>query len=360
MGRIFAFITNLKQKLGGWFWLILVLLIILIVYLINSGKSSVQKYASATVSRGEIVEAVSTSGKVKADDYADLSFQSTGLVAWVGVKVGDKVAQGQAIAQLDTVSLNATYEEALNTYRDKEATVENILDEVKGHAGDETFAQKAERTTAEAARDSAYDAVLSAQRALQMATITAPFDGIVVQANPSFAGANVTALANSDYTIVNPDTIYFDAEVEETDLPNVQLDQEASIKLDAYPDETFAGTVENVGLVAFTSSTGGNAYHVRISMPPNEGLKFKVGMQGDVDITFHKIEDVLKVPATAVVSENDKNYVWVVAGGKAKKVEVTTGTSSLDETEIKSGLKEGDIIITEPNSQLKDGQKVTI
>lgn len=309
------------------------------------------------VTRGELVESVSTSGNVKADQYSQLTFPSGGLVSWVGVKAGQKVVKGQAIAQLDTVSLNAAYENALNTYRNYQAIADQVLDSVKGNDSAETFTQKATRTTAEVNRDNAYNAVLAAQDNLKNAIIFAPFTGVVDIVNPNSPGVNVLpGVAN--YTVVNPDSVYFDAEVEETDLPNISVGQAVNIKLDAYPADSFQGVVTNIGMVAFMSGTGGNAYHVRISLPKNTDMKFKVGMGGDVDIIFNKIENTLKVPVSAIVTDSN-NYVWVVYGGRVKKAAVGIGGENNDETEIKSGLTEGQTIISQPPALLKENQKVS-
>jgi len=164
----------------------------------------------------------------------------------------------------------------------------------------------------------------------------------------------------ANYTIVNPASVYFDAEVEETDLPNVTVGQNVNIKLDAYPDATFSGTVSVIGLVAFTSSTGGNAYHIRISLPDNTSEKFKVGMQGDVDIIYNTVPNVTKVSTSAVFSDGNKSYLWVIEGNYIKKVEVETGASSDTETEIKSGISGGETVVDNPPSNLVDGQKVSI
>lgn len=350
-------LRNLKSKLGRWFWVVLAAIAVIVWRIIVSSGGAV-KVESAKVSRGNLVEAISTSGTVKADEYSNLTFQSGGLVSWVGVKSGDKVVKGQAIAQLDTVSLNAAYQDAINTYRKYQATAENILDQVKNHSSDETFSQKDTRTTAEVNRDNAYNDMISARKALNNAIIYAPFDGVVDTVSPSSPGVNVI-LGSASYILVNPDSVYFDAEVEETDLPNIKTGQDVNIKLDAYPDESFRGTVTNIGVVAFTSSTGGNSYHVRISMPGNTDLKFKVGMGGDVDIVYNTISDTLKVPSSAVVLDTN-NFVWLIDGGRAKKIQVEVGGASLDETEIKSGLTEGETIISQPPSNLKEGQKVGI
>ncbi len=355
--KITSSVNNFRQKLGKWFWVVLVVVLIVVWRVIVSANKTT-KVQVAQVSRGELTESVSTSGTVKADQYSQLTFPSGGLVAWVGVKVGQKVVKGQGIAQLDAIPLNAAYEQALNNYRNYQAVAENVLDTVKGNDTTETFSQKATRTTAEVNRDNSYNALLAAQDNLRNATIYAPFTGIIDSAVPSSPGINVLPGA-ANYTVVNPNSVYFDAEVEETDLPRVNVSQTVNIKLDAYPDDTYTGTVTNIGMVAFTSSTGGNAYHVRISLPDNSAMKFKVGMGGDIEIIFNKIENVLKVPASAVVTDS-KDYVWVIEGGRAKKTVVEIGGQNNDETEIKSGVSEGQTVISQPPALLKDNQKVSV
>ncbi len=355
MRKIFNFLNNWRLKWGKWFWIILGVVAIIIWRIVVNLNKPV-KVETSKVIQGDLVQSVSTSGTVKADQYAPLTFQGGGLVAWVGVKAGDVVKKGQGIAQLDAISLNAAYQQALNNYRNYQATAENVLDQVKDHATDETFAQKATRTTAEVNRDNAYNAVLAARDNLKNATIYAPFAGIIDSVVPASAGVNVLPAA-ANYTIVNPLTVYFDAEVEETDLPNVRVGQTVDIRLDAYPDNLYQGKVEVIGMIAFTSRTGGNAYHIRISLPDNIDQKFKVGMGGDTDIIFNTINQVLKVSSSAVVTDTS-NYVWIVENSRAKKVKVEIGATSIDETEIKSGLTEGQTFISQPPALLKEGQKL--
>jgi RND family efflux transporter MFP subunit len=350
-------IKNLKQKLGKWFWVIPVIALI-IVWRVFVGVNKTTKVQVVKVAQGNLVQSVSTSGKIKADQYSQLTFPSGGKVAAVFVKTGDKVQKGAWIAQLDAVPLNAIYQQALNTRRNTQAAVDSIHDQVKNNDSAETFAQKATRTAAEVVNDNAWDAVLAAQDNLTNTMIYAPFAGVIDTVSPSSPGMQVLPGA-ANYTIVNPDTVYFDAEVEETDLPNVAVGQIVNIKLDAYPNDSYQGTVTSVGMVAFMSATGGNAYHVRISLPENTNMKFKVGMGGDVDIVFNTIENVLKVPVSAIVTDTN-NYVWEVVNGSAKKVTIEVGGANNDEEEIKSGVTEGQTIISQPPALLKDGQKVSI
>jgi HlyD family secretion protein len=177
--------------------------------------------------------------------------------------------------------------------------------------------------------------------------------------SPSFSGSNVTP-ATATYVIIDPSTTYFSADLSETDLPKVKVGQKVKISLDAYPDENFEGTLENIGVLAFTSSTGGNAYNIRVTLPENVDLKFRVGMEGDGDIVLSTLNNVLKVPFNSVLNEDGKDYVWVYDNGKIKKSDVVIGTSSLDEVEIKSGISEGQKIVIDPSNKLIDNQKVGI
>ena len=363
MKKIFGSLNNFRLKLGKWFWVILAVFLIIVWRIIASANASTKVQVTQVVS-GDLIESVSTSGTVKADQYSVLTFPSGGLISWVGVKTGQKVVKGQAIAQIDAISLNALYQQALNNYRNYQAAADNVLDSVKNHSTDETFLQKSTRTTAEVNRDNAYNSVLSTQDNLRNAIIHAPFAGIIDTVIPSSPGIN-TLPGWANYTIVNPDSTYFDAEVGETDLIQIMTGQKVDIKLDAYPDETFKGTLANIGMVAFTSSTGGNSYHIRISLPKNEtatgsgNFKFRVGMQGDADIILTTVSDVLKVSTTAVVSDGGQNYVWIIENGRAKKIEITIGGTSIDELEIKSGLSKDQEVIDNPASTLKQNQKVS-
>jgi HlyD family secretion protein len=356
MQKMLNSLNSFRLKLGKWFWAILVVILI-IIWRVIAGANTPVKVQTTSVTRGDIVQTVSTSGTVKADQYSQLTFPTGGLIKSVYVKSGDTVKKGAWIASLDTVPLNAVYQDALNTYRATQAAVDLEHDNDKNYGSAETFAQKSTRTAAEVANDDAYNNVLAAQDNLRNANLLAPFNGIIDTAMPSSPGIQVLPGA-ANYTIVNPSSVYFDAEVEETDLSNIKVGQSVNITLDAYPNQTFQGTVTTIGIVAFTSSTGGNAYHVRVSLPDNSGQKFRVGMGGDVDIIYNTVSQVLKVPASAVTTDST-NYVWVIESGRAKMVQVEVGGSNADEVEIKSGLTEGQVVISQPPTDIKEGTRVS-
>ena len=312
---------------------------------------------TVTVGKGELVESISASGKIDAEEKADLTFQSGGRVSWVGVKEGDRVKKWQGIASLDTVSLSVAYQQALNTYKDKQASAEKAEDDVKDHASDETYAQKATRTTAQVARDSAYDSLRAAEQALKFATITAPFEGIITNVSPAYAGVNV-ALGGAVYSIVNPETMYFEAEVNEVDVIKIKEGQKVTLSIDAYPEKVLNTDIKLIGLSSVTTSTGGTAYKVKISLPKENGVIFRLGMKGDAEFILETKNDVLLIPSSSIFEDGDKSFVWSIHNGKLKKVQVEVGGSSIDRTEIKSGIVEGQKIVSFPKANFKEGQKI--
>lgn len=340
--------------------LFITLAVIGLVFILLVFKRASFKVETFKVTKGKIVETISSSGKIDADQKADLTFQTGGRVSWVGVKKGDKVRKWQGIASLDTVVLNAAYQQALNTYRSLEAAAQKAEDEVKNHASDETFSQKSSRMAAQVARDNAYDTIVAAEQNLKFATIVAPFNGIITEANPAYPGVNVTP-ASAVYSIVNPETLFFNAEVNEIDVAKIKVGQKVKLTLDAYPGRNFESMIERIDFAPIITSTGGTAYKVKIFLPKDKDLNLRMGMNGDAEIITASTGDVLFVPSEALIETEDGNFVWVVGSDKkARKTKVETGASSVDSIEIKSGLKEGDLVIIRPPAKLKDGQKVRV
>jgi len=140
MKGIFNFINSFRQKLGKWIWVILAIVLI-IVWRIIATSNKVIKVQTASVTKGDLVQTVSTSGTVKADEYSALTFPSGGKVAAVYIKVGDSVKKGTWIASLDAIPLNAAYEDALNTYRATQAAVDLEHDNDKNYGSAETFSE---------------------------------------------------------------------------------------------------------------------------------------------------------------------------------------------------------------------------
>ena len=213
--QIVSYLKLLKKRL------IFVIIIFIIIaggyYFFTRPKEVPLQLAGVKIQN--IQSTISAAGILSGKKSASLHFKSSGKLSYINVKTGDKVSAGQVIAGLDTQNLSIALQQAENAYRDKQAIAQKIEDDVKDHDDDETFTQKANRTTAQAARDSAYDAVKEARRAFQDTVIVSPIDGIVTSAI-EVPGQTVTASDIIAQVVDNSET-YFDAEVDEADIGSV-------------------------------------------------------------------------------------------------------------------------------------------
>ncbi|BCX14707.1 MAG: hypothetical protein KatS3mg088_390 [Patescibacteria group bacterium] len=309
-------------------------------YLQNRKKE--QTAEKFTVKRGTVSEDLVLSGSIKAEEGSQLFFPTSGKLAWIGVKEGDYVRKGQALASLDKTTLNAAYQQALNNVRMYEANVEATYDSLQGKDKSETFAQKATRTASEVAKDNAYDALKAAEYNLKNSTLIAPFSGIVTFVANPFAGINVS-FSQMQIEIVNPQTIYFEATADQNEVIQLQKDAKVKVKLDAFQDQEFEGKITFISL---TPTTGADStdYKVKISLElPQEILeKIKIGMTGDLRFSIKSKENVLYAPSQFIKADRKGKYVNL--GSIKNKTYIKTGIEGDEYTEIEEGVKEGDIL----------------
>lgn len=333
---------NLKTRLGKWFWVIVIVVMLGFGWYLFSSKKAKDLVVTTTVQKGEVKEELVLTGMIKADKHVLLSFPTSGKISGVYVKEGEWVKKGRTLTALDRTTLNTAYQQALNTYKSYQAAAENTVDSVKGHAGDETFAQKATRTLAEVARDSAYDSVKAAQYNLANATLYAPFDGVVATLYFPSAGVNVS-FTDTQVEILDPASIYFDVEADQSEIINIKDKQEVEIVLDSYRDKTFTGVVS---FVAYTPKVGvaGTAYKIKVEFKKDSlnGMLPRIGMSGDAKFILSQKANIINVPARFVNSDKDGKYVNL--GKAGNKVRVTVGIEGEESVEITSGAKEGDIL----------------
>jgi RND family efflux transporter MFP subunit len=326
------------------FWIISVIIISVFsfFYFKTLSSKNSNNVESTEIKKGTVEEVLTLSGEINADEYVKLTYPSSGEIAWVGVKEGDEVKKGQALTKLNTVVLNAAFQQAKATLRAAEATVENVHDQVKDHSGDETFAQKNTRTTAEAAKDSAYEAYVAAEYNLRHSTILSPFAGVVTYLAHPYSGMNVL-VTETQVEIINPESIYFDVSADQSEVVDIIKGQKVSVILDSHPDEILEGVVDFIG---YTPKAGeaGTVYKTRVKFEKGDFdfNRFRIGMSGDARFLLSQKDNVLYVPPKYVSTDSKGKYVSV--GSKSNKVYVEIGIEGEDKVEIKGDVKEGDVI----------------
>ena len=181
-----------------------------------------------------------------------------------------------------------------------------------------------------------------AQYNLDSAVLKAPFDGIV-----SAVTADIGELASSTgggtiVSLVDPNDLRLDVSVDETDVANVAVGRDANVTFDALPGKTFPGKVVSIAPSASVQQ-GVATYLVSISLKNATGVR--PGMTGNADIIYAKHNNALLVPNRAVRTEGNRRVVTVLDGTKSTPHPVTVGVSDDQNTEILSGLKQGDQVV---------------
>lgn len=364
---MFAALSKKENRLAQWILktkprriIFFITITVVLLMWINSVRKVDWELEVVEVKNTKISETVTASGEVKAEKFTELTFLSSENVKEIIVADGAEVKKGDLIAKLDSTSLYQSYLQAEADLRDKQVTLERVYDQVKGHEKDESYSQKESRTSAEVAKDKAYRAFVIAQKNLGNTNLRAPYDGFVFYGEGSSIGT-YSSPASSKFTIVDPKTTYFEAEVNEIDIINIKPEIDVIIELDAFPDQKFTQQIKVISFVSMTTSTGGTAYSVKTTLPENLENKFRIGMNGDANFIVSSKHDVLALPATSVVEEEGKSYVWTInSGNRAYKTEVVTGISSTDDFEIISGLTGGDLVIVRPPAKIKEADKIKI
>lgn len=319
--RIYVIIIGIVLvALGLWQW---------------SRSRSLSDIETARVARNQITEVVSSSGKTKTLEQVDLHFQTGGRLAWVGIKEGDTVFAGQAIASLDTRELQKNLEKALRDYSKER----NDFEEDRLVTYDDPVITDTVKRILEKNQWNLEKAVLDVELrdiALKLATIVSPIAGTVTHIDTPIAGVNVTV--TDTITIANIDKLVFLANVDETDIGQITLGMQAQISLDAFPDREFSGTVGKIAYAAEQTSAGATVFPVEIHLENPTNLR--MGLNGDVSIKVRESTSALIIPLSALHEEGESTFVYVKDGNTYRKQEVKTGLQTEDDVEILEGLTE--------------------
>jgi len=196
-----------------------------------------------------------------------------------------------------------------------------------------------------------------AQRQLDEATIVSPFEGIVAQVLAT-EGDNIPSPSMVPKTIIHlidPSRMELAVEVDEIDIPLVEIGQEAVISVDALPDAEFQGIITAV--YPLPKEEGGVVlYDVRLSLDAPENSGIKVGMSASADVLIEKRSDVLMVPSRAIEKDNQgKTIVRVMSDEQVQERQVVVGLDDGFRIEIVSGLREGETVVIESRVRSTSG-----
>ena len=205
---------------------------------------------------------------------------------------------------------------------------------------------------AESQLKAARQAVAEAQKQLDEASITAPFDGEIVSV---FAEeGDIITPALPIIHLIDPNVMEIEVEVDEIDIAEVKVGQRVIIEVDALPTLQLEGKVTSISTLSI--ETGGVVlYEVTIGfdVPPGSGLR--IGMSATADIIINEASNVLLVPSRAITEDSEGNpVVKVIVNEEIEERQVITGISDGFDTEIVDGLNEGEVVLAEAKARASD------
>jgi len=294
----------------------------------------------------EIKDELILSGSINANDIAILKFQNSGKLNWVGVKVGDKVKKWQVLATLDSVALKKSLQTQFNYYRTNLSQFNDVQETYKKTKENvlvtETIQRILDRT--QYSLDNSVINYEIADMAIKESKLITPIDGIVVAVDQPLAGINITP-TSANITIINPNSLYFRAEVDQQEVIKLLQGQTANIKLDSF-DKNEINT--KLSYIAFTPVTGQSStvYEIRFPLPlENNNLNYRLGMDGDVTILIKDKTNVLTIPIEAINDDNGQIYVWLKVNDKIERHDIKTGIETDTKVEVLEGLTQNDQVV---------------
>lgn len=409
-----------------WKWLLIVAILLMAgclgsgYYLQSSGKldeymKMLRPELKSTevrltkAARGDLVRTVSAPGQVEPKTKVNVSAQVSAKIIAIPFRDNAVVKKGDVVVRLDARDLAALLDSAKSQLKSEEARLEGVrasfinaqlelnrrkeLLSTKDVAQADVDAAQAEFLRVESNLHQAEQSIeiakadiRRAEKNLDNTTITAPFDGVIVKLNAEVGETVVVGTLNNPGSVImeiaDLSVMVLKARVDEANIAPVKEGQKARIFVNAFPERTFTGTVELVGLKRQVDRDG-TAYfetEVLVDLPP--GVMLRSGLTANADIEVETFRDIVKVPSQAVldraidelpkrVTDGNANVdaakkfarvVYVMKDGKAQAVPVTVGPSDLTHTVVLAGLSGDEPVITGPFKALvglKHDQNVT-
>ncbi len=353
-------------------WLVVgVLAVVAVAAWMLSGKKKKEEVTFATekVAPANLKNSVTATGTIEPVTSVTVGTQVSGIVSKLYVDYNSVVKKGQVIAELDKTNLISQ----LNTAKANLASAQSKLNyETANYKRYKSLYQKglvsaddyenAQLTYKQASEQvaSCKEEVQRAQTNLGYATITSPIDGVVLSKSVEEGQTVAASFSTPELFTIAQDLTNMQvvADVDEADIGDVKNGERVTFTVDAYPDDTFEGTVTQVRQEA-TTTNNVVTYEVVISAP-NADLKLKPGLTANVTIFTAERKNVLSVPSKAlrytptketvgkmkIVDCNGKNKVWTLEGNRIVAHSVNIGMTDGTHTEILSGITSGTPVIT--------------
>ena len=290
-----------------------------------------------------LIKTLDVSGVVDAKEKARLRFISGGKVTYLGAKTGETVKKGQTIAVIDQATLKKQLEQDLNTYLKERYIWEQTNYDI--FQNELTLTEERTRKKGQLDLNSEVLDVEVRDIAIKNTRLSAPFAGILTVSPTNVPGAQL--LSTDYFELVNPESLVFKAEVDESDIAQVKSGQITAITLDSHPDQP---VTTNVDLIAYTSSETSSGTVFVVELPLSTTIYgtdfFRLGMNGDAAIQVDTRSQVLTIPLIATKERDGQTYVDVRSGEQTtQEREIQIGLENDEKVEVVTGLTAQDEIL---------------
>ncbi len=372
-----------KKKIGAGIGIAIIVAGGLFLFGRGGTKEKIQ-LETAQVSRSSITNTVTATGTVEPVTEVEVGTQVSGIIDKLYADYNDVVKAGQLIAEMDRVNLKAELASAQAQlasskteyeYQQKNYARSKVLYEKKLISDTDYETATYQYEKAKAAYDQSQASMVKVNRNLEYATITSPIDGVVInraveEGQTVAAGFETPTLFTIAADLTKMQVI---ADVDEADIGMVADGQRVSFTVDAYPDDVFEGVVKQIrlgessesGSSASTSSSSTVVTYEVVVTADNPDLKLKPRLTANITIYTMERDQVLTIPNKALrfipdpmmlegtgisvnnptaTAETGQRLVWVKKGNELLPKSVTVGSNNNTETEIVTGLNEGEEI----------------
>ena len=338
-----------KGCINRLFMPILVACLLLPVF--ASGASTVNAATTVNVSqvkRVNIPQVVQALGSLSAVNQTSVSSDRSGRIIHVLYESGQRVAKGLPVIQLDARQAKSAYQQTVTDYRLAEVKYSNA----KKLEDEAVSTQEVQQL--KATMDNKFAIMQSSQVALNQLTITAPIAGmlgIFQVSTGDFIKAGIPLVQITDMK-----HLQVQYQIPESYLPKLKLGQLVTITSNVYPGKVFYGTVS---YISPTIDQATRSEIIQASVNNNKEL-LRPGVFVVIEQKLGVLENALVIPELAVQADVQGYYVYRVVQGRAVKTYITEAERYQTQIVVATGLKEGEVLVTQGQQKLQDGMKVTV
>lgn len=351
-------------------------IVVWIVLAATKGKKSTKlSFVTQTVEPGRITKSVDATGTIEPIKEVEVGTQVSGIIDKIYVDYNSVVKKGQLLAELDRSVLQQEVESSRANLNSSKASYEYQQSNYNRQKGlyDKGLIAAADYESAQSSYLSAKYQYAQSQSSYQKAVknlgyawIYSPIDGVVLsravdEGQTVAAGFSTPTLFTIAQDLKKMQVV---ADVDEADIGQVKDGQNVDFTVDAFPDQTFKGSVTQVRLLAKTTSNV-VTYEVVIDAP-NPDLILMPGLTANVTIYIMDKDSVLTVPQKALIFTPDgypdskyEKSVWIMRqNGGIENIEVKTGVTDGIQTEITDGLQSGDRVVIGTSATIQPSKAV--